>query len=660
MWSVRCTPFCDNGDKVLGIVCVASNTSERKLSEQALRASEVRFRALFEQAGIGVAIFEKGGCITDSNPALTEMLGYNREELCGRLFTDFIYPEDAAFGLERFGKLMEGKHNTYKLEERYIRKDGYIRWGLFTISSIQVCEGQPKYAVATIEDITERKMAEEELARLATIVEQTEENVILMDNEGMVRYVNGSFERTSGYVREEILNRHISILRSDKNHAKFDETVWDTISRGEVWNGHITNRKKDGVPYEVEATISPIRDKYGIITCYAVLHRDVTNEMRLEKQLRQAQKMEAIGTLAGGIAHDFNNILSAIMGYTQLALTATPQQTQASRYLEHVLTAANRATDLVKHILTFSRKTEHEQKPVRIDSIVKEALKLLRPSLPSTIEIRQSISSPVDPILADPSQIHQVLMNLCTNAAHAMRERGGILSVELATIDLDSESVERYRDIKTGHYIKLTVSDTGHGMDAEIMERIFDPFFTTKGLEGGTGMGLSVVHGIVKNHGGVISVYSEVEKGTTFNVLFPRIEGATEEEATTRRSLPTGNEHILFVDDEEMLVTVAKQLLTRLGYDVVATTSSLEAAYIFQNQPDRFDLLITDQTMPHMTGTQLAKELLNIRPDLPIILCTGFSEMVTAEKAKDFGIKEYIMKPVTQMDMAESIRRVLD
>jgi PAS domain S-box-containing protein len=660
MWSVRCNPFWSNRDHILGIVCVALNISGEKRSEQALQASEARFRALFEQAGIGAAVFEKSGCVTDSNPALMMMLGYSKEELCGRLFTDFVHPEEAASGLDHFKKLMAGRYDTYKLEGRYITKDGRIRWGLFTVSSIRDVEDQTAFAVAMLEDITERKLVEEELARLATVVEQAEENIILIDKEGFIRYVNGSFERTSGYTRAETFSQHISILRNGQNQEAYGKVIWDTISRGEVWTGHIANKKKEGALYEVEATISAIRDKKGATTCYAILQRDITNEMRLEKQLRQAQKMEAIGTLAGGIAHDFNNILSAIMGYTQLAATVIPQENPASQYLKQVLTAINRATDLVRHILTFSRQTERPQEPILIASILKEALKLLGPSLPSTIEIRQHIHTSLGQILADPSQIHQVLMNLCMNAAHAMREKGGVLSVELTMVDLDPESASQYRDIKPGPYVKLTVSDTGHGMDAATRDRIFDPFFTTKVVEGGTGMGLSVVHGIVKNHGGMITVYSEPDKGSTFNVFFPRIEDGIEEEITAPRLLPTGKERILFVDDEEMLVTVAKQFLAKLGYEVVATTSSVEALHIFHNQPDRFDLVITDQTMPHMTGKQLAKELLHLRPDLPIILCTGFSEMVTPDKTKASGIREYVLKPVTQRDMAESIRRVLN
>jgi PAS domain S-box-containing protein len=658
-WSVRCSPFCSKHDRLAGIVCVASDISSRKRSELALQASEGRFRALFKQTGIGVAIFEKSGCIIDSNPALLKMLGYSHEELCGRIFTEFVHSEDAPSDLDCFKELMAGQGDTYKLEERYISRDGGIRWGLLTVSSIRDGEGQPAFAVAMIGDITERKLAEEELARLATVVEQSEENIILMDKEGFIRYVNGSFEQTSGYTRSELLDRHISILRNGQNQEVYGKTIWDTLVRGEVWNGHIANKKKDGTVYYVEATISAIRDKEGTIACYAILQRDITNEMKLEKQLRQAQKMEAIGTLAGGIAHDFNNILSAIVGYTQLAASVIPQGSPTSQYLKQVLTAANRATDLVKQILTFSRQTELEQKPIRISSILKEALKLLRPSLPSTIEIRQQIHSPIDPILADPSQIHQILMNLCTNAAHAMREKGGVLSVALTMVELDTATASRHEGVKPGPYVRLTVSDTGYGMDAVTMERIFDPFFTTKGLEGGTGMGLSVVHGIVKNHGGMITVFSEPGVGTTFNVFFPRIETRIEEEIAVPLPLPTGKERILFVDDEEMLVTVAQQLLTRMGYEVTAITSSTDALHLFKDQPDRFDLVITDQTMPKMTGTQLAKELLAIRPDLPIILSTGFSEMITPDRAKAAGIREFVLKPVTQRDLAECIRRVL-
>lgn len=398
------------------------------------------------------------------------------------------------------------------------------------------------------------------------------------------------------------------------------------------------------------------------------LNRRKAEKERLEVQLRHGQKMEAIGTLAGGIAHDFNNILGVIMGYTELALLDVPEGNSLRRKLDEVSKASNRAKDLVSQILAFSRKggkDEQERKPVQISLIVKEVLKMLRSSLPTTIEIRQNIKTQniktgMATVLADPTQIHQVLMNLCTNAAYAMRDKGGILEVSLADVDIDSDAAAKHPDMTPGRYQRLTVSDTGHGMDSAVMERIFDPFFTTKGPGEGTGMGLAMIHGIVKNHDGVITVHSKPGKSTTFQVFLPTAESVVTAEPEHFTPLPLGNERILFVDDEETLVSVGQQMLEGLGYEVVGRTSSIEAMDVFRTQPDKFDLVITDMTMPNMTGADMTKAIMRIRPDIPIILCTGFSEVISEEKAKAIGIREFIMKPITSRKIAETIRSVLD
>ena len=329
-------------------------------------------------------------------------------------------------------------------------------------------------------------------------------------------------------------------------------------------------------------------------------------------------------------------------------------------YLKQVLKAAYRGRDLVKQIITFARKTEEERRPLKVIPILKEALKLLRASLPTTIDIRFDIKTEADMIMGDPSHIHQLLMNLCSNAAHAMREKGGVLEVRLNDVWVDSHFVEAHPDLKPGPYLKLTVSDTGHGMDPATMERIFEPFFTTKKPGEGTGLGLAVVHGIVKSYGGTITVYSEVGKGSTFNVFLPRLEENKKPEAVSQVMMPRGSERILLVDDEEDLLDMMQRRLERLGYRVIAKTSSLEALKVFEEDPHRFDLVITDQTMPQMTGAELAKRLMRIRPDIPIILCTGFSEVITPEDAKTIGIRAFLMKPITAREIAETVRRVID
>jgi|GEM_PF-800541 len=388
--------------------------------------------------------------------------------------------------------------------------------------------------------------------------------------------------------------------------------------------------------------------------------KDLEKEsLRIQAQLQQAQKMEAIGTLAGGIAHDFNNILSAVIGYTEIVLGDIAEGSPQHRNLQEVLKAGNRARDLVNQILMFSRQTEKELKPVQINQIVIETLKLLRASLPTTIRIEPNLHSN-SAVLADPTQIHQVMMNLCTNASHAMREKGGQLKIELSDIDLDGSFIDQHPYLSAGTYINLRVSDTGHGMEAKVTDRIFDPFFTTKERGEGTGMGLAVVLGIVKSHGGTITVSSNVDQGSSFDVFLPVIEREANAQIRPKIIMPTGTEHILFVDDEKSLVDLGFQILERLGYDVTTRTSSVEALELFMAQPDKFDLVITDMTMPNMTGDELAAKLMAIRADIPVILCTGYSERISKDKAQGIGIKEFVLKPIIMSDMAITVRKVLD
>jgi signal transduction histidine kinase len=385
------------------------------------------------------------------------------------------------------------------------------------------------------------------------------------------------------------------------------------------------------------------------------------NELKLERQLRQSRKMEAIGTLAAGIAHDFNNILTAIVGFTELSLTRLPSADPVRGDLEVVLESGLRATDLVRQILTFSRQTELERKPVRLDSIIKEVLKLLRSSLPSSIEIRTEYDiNPAECVVdADLTQVHQVLMNLCTNASHAMRRQGGVLSVTLERVMVEAALVSQHPSLKPGPHVGLTVRDTGHGMDAALMERIFDPYFTTKKTGEGTGMGLAVTMGIVKNHGGAIAVSSQPGQGTSFQVLLPRAIPDDRQAVETREALHTGNEHILFIDDEKALAVLGQKMLEALGYRVTAGTNSLEALELFRSQPDAFDLVITDMTMPGLTGRELTRELLSIRPDIPVLMCSGFAEFVNPNEAREAGIREFLMKPYVIGTLAKTIRKVL-
>lgn len=424
----------------------------------------------------------------------------------------------------------------------------------------------------------------------------------------------------------------------------------------------------DGSEHHMETVAVPL--KHGPTGEFVQLAftQDVTLELasqaknaKLESQLKQAQKMESIGTLAGGIAHDLNNVLTPLFGYLELAMLRVEADSELIDELTEVRKAADRAKEMVKQILTFSRRESETLSPTHVHVIVKEALKLLRASIPTTIEFRQNIDPNCGTVLANPTQIHQILMNLCTNAFHSMRETGGVLGVSLMPIEIYTKDCSQNINLQPGPYLKLEVIDTGHGMDKETMDRIFEPYFTTKDRGEGTGMGLSVIHGIVKSVGGHISVYSELGKGSTFHIYFPVYESsAVQTENLCEKPAPTGTERILLVDDEEMVRKVEKAILTGLGYTVTAFSNPLEALEQFMASPESFDLLITDVTMPKMTGDQLAHKVMEIRPDMPVILCSGFSELINEGSTKTKGIKGYISKPIIRHSFSSTIRNVLD
>jgi len=380
-----------------------------------------------------------------------------------------------------------------------------------------------------------------------------------------------------------------------------------------------------------------------------------------ERQMQQVLKLQAIGTLAGGIAHDFNNILFPIIGYTEIAMDDVPEDSPTRRNLEEVLKAANRAKELVQQILTFSRQNARERKPIRVQVIAREALRLLRASIPKTIEMVADLSDACHAIMGDPTQIHQVIMNLCTNAYQAMQETGGTLEVRLAETHIGYEETVKRIGIRMGSHLHLSVRDEGVGMEPSVLERIFEPYYTTKEPGKGTGLGLSVIHGIVKNHGGFITVESTPGKGSIFHLYLPTLEDVEAEiEAAASAAKSGGSERILLVDDEPQIVDMEKQLLEKLGYRVTGRTSSTEALETFAGQPDQFDLVITDMTMPQMTGDRLARQIWTIRPGIPVILCTGYNEMISEDKAISMGIRKFILKPVDKDELAAAIRSALD
>jgi PAS domain S-box-containing protein len=520
------------------------------------------------------------------------------------------------------------------------------------------------YGIKTIRMNAERERALEERMLLAAAIEQASNGVMTFDRNGIIHYLNSSYEAICGAVAKKTIGESIHSLESCLLNRDFYQAILTAVQTGEVQSGHFNNVRDDGTQYEINARISPVWSNPEVVSRYVVIVRDVTNETQLERQLRQAQKLEAIATLSGGIAHDFNNILAVIITNTEMTLEDLPADSPIRKQLEIVLKAGFRGKNLVKQILTLSRRTEQERQPVKVDVIVEECFNLLRASLPTTIEVKKWLTQDLGQIAADPTQIHQVVMNLCTNAADAMRENGGTLGVVLDEVELDVDACRAYAGLTPGEYIELQVSDSGHGMDREVMERIFDPFYSTKGQAKGTGLGLSVVHGIVNSHGGAITVDSVPGRGTIFSVLFPKLTSFEVFTEAPQAELPgKGSGRILFVDDEEDYVMAKATILERLGYDVVAQTDSLKTLKLFREAPNDFDLVITDQTMPQLTGDVLARELLAIRRDIPIILCSGSSPetnaALTPEKSRAIGIREVLLKPVDKRQLQQAIRRQL-
>lgn len=634
--------------------------AERDRAIQAIRLGEERYRDLFNNINGGVAVLE---VVEDGSDFIVEDLNAAGERITGRFREDIVGRRLAEVDFTGMGApLLEVCREVWrsgKSVRRYLSSKAAgrgERW--FECFAYKLSTGE---LVFVYEDITPQKRAEDENRLLATAIEYASESIFITTPEGVVEYANPAFERLSGFSSAEAIGKTPRILKSGRHSATFYAQLWATLLRGETWRGRLTNKRKNGSLYEKEVTISPVLNPAGEVEHFISISRDLTQEMELAAQLRQAQKMEAIGTLAGGIAHDFNNILSAIIGFAELALEDMPEPSVTRKCIEEVRKAGRRAAELVHQILTFSRQTEQEHQPVQIQPVLKEAMKLLRGTLPVTITIQQDIDSECGQILADPTQLHQVIVNLCTNAYHAMRERGGVLTVTYRRLDIAPGGPEPAPGLPPGDYAHLSVTDTGKGMNKATLERIFEPYFTTKPPGEGTGMGLAIVHGIVRGHQGLVTVKSAPGEGSTFDVYIPLYRHEEDAAAPEGPSLVrrARGERILFVDDEESLALLARMALERSGYRVLSCTKSLEALRRFEERPQDFDVVITDQTMPDMTGEELAERMRAIRPDIPIILCTGYSERMDERRAREAKFNGYLEKPFVDADLSRAIQQAL-
>jgi PAS domain S-box-containing protein len=662
-WDWTLYPVKDTKGAVEGVLLFLSDVTESKQMEDELKETKTFLeRTLSSLADAVFVIDPDTNIITACNPAVETVFGYSREEVIGKN-SEFLHVNKELYEefVRRLFPALDGA-GVFRTEYQMRRKDGSVFYTENTATEMVDDSGRRTGIVSVVSDITARRQAEEDRSRLMTAIEHTVEGITITNVHGVIEYLNPAFETITGYRRHDMIGRDADEYLAGTHHDRFHKPLHEAMISGVPWSGQLTRKRgEDDNSYDVELTVTPVYGLSGTIVQYVSVERDVTREVKLERDLRQSQKMEALGTLAGGIAHDFNNILMPITLNTEMALRSTGEPDATAENLRYVLEAAQRGRELVKQIITFSRRREQKLEPLRMAPIIKEALKLLKASLPSTIELRQNIGDKLsDVVLADSTQIHQVLINLCTNAAHAMRKNGGVLNVSVASVEVDPTTAASHADLKPGPYFRMTVSDTGEGMSRETMERIFEPFFTTKDRSEGTGMGLSVVHGIMKNHSGAITVYSEPGKGSTFNIFFPRVEAGPERESASPLDVPTGKERILLVDDEEPVLRSERITLESLGYTVIAVAKSDEALNLFRAHPSDFNLVITDQTMPGMTGSALSMELMQIKREIPIILCTGFSEAIDEDKTKAQGIRDFVMKPFTTKEMAEAIRRVLD
>lgn len=576
----------------------------------------------------------------------------------------FIHPEDRDFVREESRKAIDADdpRSDWQLEHRIIYGDGHVGYITVRFFVVRDSQGKTVMTYGVNQDITERKKAEkavrESEERYRQLFEMESDAIFLIENEtGNILEVNRAASTIYGFTREEFLTmKNIDISAEPEKTRKAIDSVQTKIPLR-------YHKKKDGTVFPVEITGTPFTWQGHNV--HMVAMRDITFRIKaeeekkeLEKRLLQAQKMEAMGTLAGGIAHDFNNILSPIMIHSEMAMMDLPDDSPVQQSLRHIYKAGDRAKDLVKQILTFARQREEERVPLKASLILKESVKFLRSIIPSTIDIHYDVTVEQDTVLADPAQLNRIVMNLCTNSAQAMQEESGLIEIGLSNEYIGPGAVNP--DVTTGYYLKLSVRDTGAGIRAEHIDKIFEPYYTTKAAGEGTGLGLAVVHGIVKNYGGYIAIESEAGSGTTFRVLLPVVQAENSPLMEHSHRVPRGNERLLFVDDEKSAVDAFEPMLTSLGYYVTARTSSIEALQVFRHKPEAFDLVITDQTMPNMAGKELAREIMSIRPDIPVILCTGFSDQIDERSARDMGIRAFLMKPIVIREIAGTIREILD
>lgn len=649
---------------------VIIDISRQKSAEETLRKEKDFTRSILQTSPAFIVLIDADGKTVMMNQSMLNNLGYSGDEVIGLDYASNFVPERDR---EELGAIFEAivKSKSTTINENYIlAKDGreiLVEWrGAPYLDE----NGDLEFFFGIGIDITERKQAEQALMeserRYRELFDSITDFVFSHDLDGNFITVNAIPLARLGYEPSEVIGRNISEFVAPDSMANYKNIYMNSIVKDGSHRGVFKMRSKGGetIYFEYSSSLLIVDGREPYISGVG---RDITdrikaeNEIRnLEEQLFQAQKMEALGALAGGIAHDFNNILTSIIGHTELALGWAPEGDKLKKHLDQVMAAGFRATDLVRHILDFSRQSDLKRSSMNMIPVVKEALKLLRATLPATIEIRQDIPPELPNIMADPTQIHQIIMNLCTNASYSMGEKGGAITVVLDALHI-GEGERPELGVSTGEYILLVVRDNGGGIDPEIIDRIFEPYFTTKDKEEGTGLGLATVHGIINSYGGAIKVESQPGEGASFYVYFPVVEGEDGfQEAESEAELTAGRERILFVDDEMDIGQIGHEMLEALGYHVDVHTDGQGALDAFRAAPGKFDLVITDYAMPKMNGLDLAREMLDIRKDMPIILSTGFSARINQEMIEEAGIKGFILKPYSISQLTRVIRRAIE
>ncbi len=649
------------------LLVVTKDIEDFKRAEAALRESEQKYRLLAQNVSDVIWTADLDLNCTYLSPNVEKMNGWTIAEFMVLRPSDYLTPASLELALGVLGDRLSQQRTpeldptrTDILELEQFRKDGSTFWTELSTRFLYDDNGQTVGIIGATRDISQRKRSEEHLKRLATAVESAGETIVVTDSEGSIIYVNPAFEEITGYSRQEALGKNPRILKSGKHEKAFYREMWDTLLAGQVWRGRFTNKRKDGTLYEETATISPIKDESGRTVNYVAVKRDFTGEAMLQKQLLHAQKMEAIGTLAGGMAHDFNNLLQAVLGYSDLLLMKKGPEDPDRKKLEVIQHAARDGADLVSRILTFSRKVESRTRPIDLNEEIRKAQKLLARTVPLMIEIKLVLAENLQIIDADPSQVEQVLLNLAVNAQHAMPD-GGQLLIETSNVSISDEHLAAHLDAEPGKYVLLTVSDTGVGMEPEVLDRVFEPFFTTKANGEGTGLGLSMVHGIIAQHHGYIRCYSEPGRGTSFKIYFPVSATELISDLTSTREMPAfGTETVLLVDDDDRVLDMVRQMIGMGGYQVLTARNGEEALERYASHKQDIALVILDLNMPGMGGKRCLQELLRINHDAKILVASGYSSNGLAIDKEGGGARGFLNKPYDAKDILTAIRKVLD